>query len=62
MPLSRRALFSGAAASAAAAAAVPVLRLPKKVRIGMIGLDGHTSEILTPLGEIGRASCRERVY
>ncbi|MEZ5356698.1 MAG: Gfo/Idh/MocA family oxidoreductase [Bryobacteraceae bacterium] len=28
------------------------IRLPKKIRIGMIGLDGHTGEVLTPLPQI----------
>jgi predicted dehydrogenase len=28
------------------------LRLPRKIRIGMIGLDGHTGEVLGPLAQI----------
>jgi predicted dehydrogenase len=31
------------------AAAVPALRLPKKVRIGIVGMEGHTGEILKPI-------------
>ena len=32
-----------------AAAAVPALRLPKKIRVGIAGMEGHVSEILTPI-------------
>src|SRR5437870_13586633 len=32
-----------------AAAAVPALRLPKKIRIGVAGMEGHVSEILRPI-------------
>src|SRR2546422_106651 len=32
-----------------AAAAVPALRLPKKIRIGIAGMEGHVSEILRPI-------------
>src|SRR5450631_1906062 len=32
-----------------AAAAAPVLRLPKKIRIGIIGMEGHLGEILNPI-------------
>lgn len=32
-----------------AAAAAPVLRLPKKIRIGIAGMEGHIGEILGPL-------------
>jgi predicted dehydrogenase len=35
----------------AAAAAAP-LRLPKKIRLGISGFDGHTSEILRPLPQL----------
>jgi predicted dehydrogenase len=48
MPLSRRTLLSGAAA-AAASAADEMLRLPKKVRLGLIGVEGHTSEVTRPM-------------
>ena len=32
-----------------AAAAVPVLRLPKKIRVGVIGMEGHLGEVLGPI-------------
>jgi predicted dehydrogenase len=32
-----------------AAAAVPVLRLPRKIRVGVIGMEGHLSEVLEPI-------------
>src|SRR2546423_15365727 len=32
-----------------AAAAVPALRLPRKIRIGIAGMEGHVSEILRPI-------------
>src|SRR3981189_3533500 len=32
-----------------AAAAVPALRLPKKVRVGVAFMEGHVSEILKPI-------------
>jgi predicted dehydrogenase len=32
-----------------AAAAVPVLRLPRKIRIGVAGMEGHVGEILKPI-------------
>src|ERR1700676_5212097 len=32
-----------------AAAAVPALRLPKKIRIGVAGMEGHVGEILKPI-------------
>jgi predicted dehydrogenase len=32
-----------------AAAAVPVLRLPKKIRVGVIGMEGHLGEVLNPI-------------
>ena len=49
--LSRRFLLAGAAASLPAqpAPAHPVLRLPRKIRAAIIGLVGHTAEILDPL-------------
>jgi predicted dehydrogenase len=37
---------------ALAAAAEPVVRLPQKVRLAIIGLEGHTSEILGPMGRL----------
>jgi predicted dehydrogenase len=48
MPLSRRSLLSGALAASAAPAA-ETLRLPQKVRLAMIGLEGHTGEVLNQL-------------
>src|SRR5260370_14460915 len=32
-----------------AAAAVPALRLPKKIKIGIAGMEGHIGEILNPI-------------
>jgi predicted dehydrogenase len=32
-----------------AAAAAPVLRLPKKIRIGVVGMEGHLGEVLGPI-------------
>ena len=32
-----------------AAAAVPALRLPKKIRVGVAGMEGHTGEIIRPI-------------
>jgi predicted dehydrogenase len=39
----------GGVALAARAAVEPVVRLPQKVRLAIIGLEGHTSEILGPM-------------
>jgi predicted dehydrogenase len=39
-------------ALASQAAAQEVVRLPKKVRLAIIGLEGHTSEILDPLNRL----------
>ena len=47
--LSRRVLLASAAALSASAWALPEVRLPRKVRVAILGLDGHVSEILTPL-------------
>ncbi len=44
--LTRRTVLAGAAAFQARQDAV---RLPQKVRLGMIGFDGHPGEVLTPL-------------
>jgi predicted dehydrogenase len=43
--VTRRTVLAGAAAVQAA----EEIRLPRKVRIGLIGMDGHPGEILTPL-------------
>jgi predicted dehydrogenase len=40
------------AALASQAAAQEIVRLPKKVRLAIIGLEGHTSEILDPLDRL----------
>jgi predicted dehydrogenase len=48
-PVTRRAWLVGAAAARAAAQSAAPLRLPRKLRIGLIGLEGHTGEILRPL-------------
>ncbi|MBC8166554.1 MAG: Gfo/Idh/MocA family oxidoreductase, partial [Bryobacteraceae bacterium] len=44
----RSALGAGVALQVARSAEVPV-RLPKKIRLGMVGFDGHPGEILDPL-------------
>jgi predicted dehydrogenase len=40
------------AALASQAAAHEVVRLPKKVRLAIVGLEGHTSEILDPMNQL----------
>ena len=50
MPFSRRNLLFGAALAPLAAA--QPLRLPQKVKVGFIGLVGHTAEILRPLPDL----------
>lgn len=48
--LSRRAWMTGAASTALAAQAAPeTVRLPRKVRVALIGLGGHTGEIFSQL-------------
>ncbi len=47
MKSTRRAIILGAAAAQAATA--QTLRLPKKVKVGVLGLVGHTAEVLRPL-------------
>jgi predicted dehydrogenase len=42
----------GGVALAAQAAAEPLVRLPQKVRLAIIGLEGHTSELLGPLDRL----------
>src|SRR5688572_27762595 len=49
--LTRRTLLLAPAALAAAAETEPV-RMPKKIRVGIIGLEGHTGEIITPLSRL----------
>ena len=49
--LSRRAWLAGAA-MAAQAPGQPVVRLPQKVRIAIIGLEGHIGQILEPLDRL----------
>ncbi len=49
-PVSRRAWMAGAASSALTAQVAPeTVRLPTKVRVAMVGLDGHPEEILSQL-------------
>lgn len=51
--LSRRSLVAAAAAPALARASeAAVVRLPKKIRVGLLGLDGHIAEILSPLPQL----------
>ena len=47
--LSRRAMLLAPAAFAAAAEPV---RLPKKIRVAILGFEGHTAEILSPLNRL----------
>ncbi|MCX6620920.1 MAG: Gfo/Idh/MocA family oxidoreductase [Acidobacteria bacterium] len=49
--VSRRTLLTGSAAASLLAAAGPI-RLPHKVRLGLIGLEGHPGEVLTPLADL----------
>lgn len=49
--MTRRAWIGGAAL-AAQAAGEPILRLPQKVRLAIIGLEGHISEILDPMNRV----------
>jgi predicted dehydrogenase len=53
VPLSRRAWLTAApfAAQQAARAALPPVKLPHKVRIGVIGVEGHIGEITSHLKE-----------
>lgn len=48
-PLTRRTLLAGAALLAQAASAAPLVRLPRKIRLGILGLEGHIAELLDPL-------------
>ena len=50
LSLTRRSWLAGAAASAMAAP--EPLRLPRKIRIAILGFDGHTAEILSPLPQL----------
>jgi len=45
--MTRRSLLCGAAAAAAPAG--ELVRLPRRIRLGLLGLDGHYGEILDPL-------------
>jgi predicted dehydrogenase len=48
--MSRRSLLAGVpAALAAAAPGTETVRLPRKIRLAMVGFEGHTAEILDPL-------------
>jgi predicted dehydrogenase len=50
--LSRRVLFAGVSALSASARLLPEVRLPQKVRVAILGLDGHVDEILRPLPQL----------
>ncbi len=50
--LTRRSWLAGAAVTAAAQEPAQTVRLPKKIRVGMLGLVGHTGEILRPLPQL----------
>ncbi len=47
--MTRRAVLAGTAAALGVQAESGPVRLPKKIQVGMIGFDGHYSEILDPL-------------
>jgi predicted dehydrogenase len=47
--LTRRSLVAGAAFAQQPASQEPLLRLPRRIRLAMIGLEGHTGEIVRPL-------------
>jgi predicted dehydrogenase len=49
--VSRRSLLWSPVAFAAAASTDPV-RLPKKIRVGILGFEGHTGEITSPLNRL----------
>ena len=52
MKTSRRVLLAGlpaALAAAPASAASAAVRLPRKIRVALLGLEGHTAEVLGPL-------------
>lgn len=48
MQSTRRQLLAGSAAAAMAATA-PEIRLPRKIRLGLLDLEGHVGEVLKPL-------------
>ncbi len=50
--MTRRSLLAAIPAAAQALHAAEPLRLPQKVRIGLIGVEGHTSEILNHLKDL----------
>ncbi len=53
MFITRRRWITGSAAAALAAQSPePPVRLPRKVRLALIGLEGHTRQILSPLGRL----------
>jgi predicted dehydrogenase len=49
MRTTRRTLLAGLPAALAAHAAPAVVRLPRKIRVALLGLEGHTGEVLQPL-------------
>ena len=50
--MTRRTWMTGAAATALAAAPSETVRLPRKIKVAVLGFDGHTAEILTPLPQL----------
>ena len=46
--LTRRSLFTGTAVTLAA----QTLKLPSRIRVAIVGLDGHPGEITKPLNEV----------
>src|SRR4051812_49402692 len=52
MPVSRRSLLAGGLALQVAGTASAVVRLPKAIRVGLLGFDGHAAEILDPLPQL----------
>lgn len=50
--LSRRSLVAAAAPALARSSDGPAARLPRKIRVALLGLDGHITEILSPLPQL----------
>jgi predicted dehydrogenase len=50
--LTRRSWLAGGAGTLVAGQRPAAVRLPRKVRLALIGLDGHTGEILRPLSQL----------
>lgn len=49
---SRRVLFTAAAIAAAQTKAIEPVRLPRRIRLGLLGFDGHVGDIISPLPQL----------